>query len=199
MEQNIFVQKDRMPSPVSFSEVRASLKSRGRQSDNTMALLLFDWPVVQQIVEKLGRYLSDAIQDGRGPAIHSIIEATMQDYLVFSTEGKKQGQPDAMRLAYFVSALIQNTTEQLSHEFVSENGQIWKVGNNQSFQEWYRSACKTMHGSNCIGCQLSADTQPAGIDRQQLYKIVTNEQTQLIFKELCYEEAVVSSRACSGH
>lgn len=184
--------QSRLPVVLPFSAVRDALKSRGRQNDNVMTLLIFDWPVAQQMVEALARHVSDALIDERGPVLFSIVEAALLDYQRFSLEWRRKGQPDAARLAAFASALIRNTAVLLSAELHAGAGYRWRVDGPLSFGQWFQQACKDP-GEITVGtCFAEQD-----INRESLYRTLINPKTQSIFEELCYEQAVVSGRACA--
>lgn len=181
-----------MSSKKAYLSVIEGLKERGRRNADLLALLQFDWPVSEAVIQNISGHITEDLCTNDTPVIYEIIESALLRYseaVHFKGYGKLE---DPARLGMFLDTLISEASRIIGVTVHDERGKTWTVTDGISFKHW----CDKAVGGLTLTPSPVSDEKRV---RHALYKIVTNEQIQQVLRRANYEDALVGGTLDISH
>lgn len=164
-----------------------AMKKMGEDQAEIVAMLEFDWPGADQIIDALCNFVTESIQEDGSPVIYRIVDKALESYgkAVFRPDGKKLEDP--LRIAIFLDRLLSESAIELNIWIEDDRGSAWNVDSEIPFSDWLEQ-----HPGDV------AVYQRAGADhlmlRKRLYALLTCSPIKRVMKRTGYESAVVDGR-----
>lgn len=173
-------------------KILSMIRKRDRKNAHTLALLFFDWPATNNIIEQLCCFITDEIKSDKEPVIYPILEKALNKYSDVVFHVNKHKYEDPIRLGVFLETIITETVKALEIEIEDSLGNKWSVEKNESFSHWlenHKGVLSIIPHQHQNECKL----------RKVLYQLITSKSVKTVLRRTNYEQAVVAGRLVVSH
>ncbi|TOI60583.1 hypothetical protein [Vibrio parahaemolyticus] len=173
-------------------KVLSVIRKRDRKNAHTLALLFFDWPATNDVIEQLCCFITDGIKSDKEPVIYPILEEALDKYSGVVFHANKRKYEDPVRLGVFLETIITETAKALEIEIEDSLGNKWSVEKGEPFSHWladHKGELFIVPHQHQNECKL----------RKALYQLVASESVKTVLRRTNYEEAVVAGRLVASH